>query len=70
MSIFIFFVLGAYLVAAYSVIQELRTRFQKAVETGDDSYIPPDLLNVTYVTVSVSQRRIFSQSYHCPHLSL
>ncbi|KAI0086651.1 peptidase family M1-domain-containing protein [Irpex rosettiformis] len=32
------------------VIEELRTRFKKAIETGEDAHIPPDLLGATYVT--------------------
>jgi aminopeptidase 2 len=35
-----------------SVVKELQRRFAKFVETGDDSYIPPDLLKITY-TVAV-----------------
>lgn len=36
-----------------SVIAELTGRFKKAVETGDDSCIPPDLVRITYKTVSI-----------------
>ncbi|KAI0789033.1 hypothetical protein BC629DRAFT_1582206 [Irpex lacteus] len=32
------------------VLKELRNRFNKAIENGDDSNIPPDLLRITYVT--------------------
>ncbi|KAI0693908.1 leucyl aminopeptidase [Cytidiella melzeri] len=33
-----------------SVITGLRTRFQKMIDTGDDSYIPSNLTRVTFVT--------------------
>lgn len=41
--------LGQYLLKpGFSVIAELLARFKKAVETGDDSHIPPDLVRTTY----------------------
>lgn len=40
------------LICPSSVVQELKRRFAKSVETGDDSYIPPDLTGITYAIVS------------------
>lgn len=35
-----------------SVIRELKARFSRFMETGDDSIIPPDLVGVIYMNVS------------------
>lgn len=39
------------LITVNSVIGELQNRFQKAMETGDDAYVIPDLTSITYTTV-------------------
>ena len=33
------------------VINELRGRFNKAIDAGDDSYVPADLITATYRAV-------------------
>lgn len=37
-----------------SVIEELVSRFDKLVDTGDGSYIPADLISITYLIVCIS----------------
>lgn len=48
-----------------SVTGELCSRFKLAKETGDDSHIPPDLVQVTYATVSHCILFLSHRLYRC-----